>query len=248
MTATRGVGIARETKKMINRTILFNGASALVLLAGASLYVQPAVAAMTITFDDLTDTSGGFGGTPIANGYQGLNWSNWNVLNTAGFTSNFGSNGAQPGTVSPPNVAYNGFGDEAIFSNNPFTLNSADMTAVWNDNLQVTVTGKLAGVTQDTITFLLSATAPTPESFNWANIDEVDLTATGGTLHSGYSGSGTEVAMDNLTITTQVVPAPLIGHGLPVVLAVGGALLGAKLSERSKKRRVLGHAIPPAAA
>jgi hypothetical protein len=45
----------------------------------------------------------------------------------------------------------------------------------------------------------------------------------------------------------QVVPAPLIGRGLPVVLAIGGVLLGAKLSQRSKKRRSLGRVIPHAA-
>ena len=47
---------------MINRTTLLNSASALALLAGASFHIQP-VAAMTIGFDDLTDGSGGFGGT-----------------------------------------------------------------------------------------------------------------------------------------------------------------------------------------
>jgi hypothetical protein len=34
---------------------------------------------------------------------------------------------------------------------------------------------------------------------------------------------------------TQVVPAPLIGRGLPVLFAVGGVLLGARLSQRRKK-------------
>jgi len=86
---------------MINRTTLLNSASALALLAGASFHIQP-VAAMTIGFDDLTDASGGFGGTPIASGYNGLTWTNWNVLNTADFTTNFGPSGATPGTVSAP--------------------------------------------------------------------------------------------------------------------------------------------------
>jgi hypothetical protein len=45
----------------------------------------------------------------------------------------------------------------------------------------------------------------------------------------------------------QVVPAPLIGHGLLVLLAVGGILFGARLWERSKKRSV-GNAIPHPAA
>jgi hypothetical protein len=206
---------------MINRATLLNGASALALLAGASFYIHPAVA-LTITFDDLTDTSLGFGGTAIANGYQGLNWTNWNVLNTALFTTNFLGglpSGALPGTVSPPNVAYNPTGGEAIFSSStPFTFNSADLTALWNDNLQVTVTGKLGGVTEDTITLSPSpsATAVTLETFNWANIDEVDLLTVGGTPHAGYSGAGTQVVMDNLTITPTPEPSTLaiLGAGL----------------------------------
>ena len=35
------------------------------------------------------------------------------------------------------------------------------------------------------------------------------------------------------------VPAPPIGRGLPVLLAVGGVLLGAKFMERSRDRRSL---------
>ena len=216
---------------MINRPTLLNSAPALALLAGASLYVQPAAATL-ITFDDLTDTSGGFGGTPIANGYQGLNWTNWNVLNTAGFTTNFGPNGGQSGTVSPPNVAYNPTGGEAIFSSTtPFTLNSADLTAFWNDGLQVTVTGLLGGVAKDTTTVTLSATAPTLETFNFANINEVDLLASGGTQHVGYSGAGTQVALDNLTITTSQVTTPE-----PSSLAiVGSGLAGLGLARRRRK-------------
>jgi DNA-binding beta-propeller fold protein YncE len=44
----------------------------------------------------------------------------------------------------------------------------------------------------------------------------------------------------------QPVPAPLIGRGLPVLLAVGGLLFGAKVLERSTTRRSLGTAIPVA--
>ena len=44
------------------------------------------------------------------------------------------------------------------------------------------------------------------------------------------------------------VPAPVIGHGLPGVLAIGGVLFGARLLfERSKNRRSLGTAIRRAA-
>jgi hypothetical protein len=44
------------------------------------------------------------------------------------------------------------------------------------------------------------------------------------------------------------VPAPEIGHGLPVALAGGGLLLGFKLWKRSQKHRSLGTTIPHAAA
>jgi hypothetical protein len=45
----------------------------------------------------------------------------------------------------------------------------------------------------------------------------------------------------------QAVPAPLIGRGVPILLAVVGVLFGAKLLERSKQRRSLGTAVPQAA-
>jgi hypothetical protein len=49
-------------------------------------------------------------------------------------------------------------------------------------------------------------------------------------------------------IAGHVIPAPPIGQGLPVVLAVGGLLLGFKLWERGQKRRSPETAIPHAAA
>jgi hypothetical protein len=57
-----------------------------------------------------------------------------------------------------------------------------------------------------------------------------------------------DVAGDNLAVSDQLildvttgtvpVPAPSIGRGLPVLLAVGGLLLGARLLERGKRRRL----------
>jgi hypothetical protein len=42
---------------------------------------------------------------------------------------------------------------------------------------------------------------------------------------------------------TATVPAPVIGHGLPGFLAIIGVLVGARLFERGKRRRLLGTAI-----
>src|SRR6202011_4930948 len=55
--------------------------------------------------------------------------------------------------------------------------------------------------------------------------------------------NGWDFLVDTITITPgMVVPAPVIGHGLPVLLAVGGILFGAKLLGRSRQRRSLGTA------
>jgi hypothetical protein len=71
---------------------------------------------------------------------------------------------------------------------------------------------------------------------------------TGGSVAAGADFElmlGSFNANDHLTFS---VPAPAIGHGLPVVLAVGGLLFGATLLERSKKPRSVGTAISRAAA
>jgi hypothetical protein len=59
-------------------------------------------------------------------------------------------------------------------------------------------------------------------------------------FQNGGAGETPDQFITNIAITSNVVPAPLIGHGLPVILAVGGILFSAKLFERSKKRRSLG--------
>jgi hypothetical protein len=65
------------------------------------------------------------------------------------------------------------------------------------------------------------------------------------TTLGGPIPSGGRVLEDLSFDYSQVipVPAPLVGRGLPVLLAVGGILLGAKLLERSRKRRSSGIAI-----
>jgi hypothetical protein len=217
---------------MRHSRFLRNGIPALALLVGAGFYIQPA-AALTIGFDDLTDN--GFG-TPIANGYQGLNWVGWQVLNTPDFTTNVGPNGAAAGTVSPPNIAWDAYGALAkITSATPFTLVFADLTAFWNDGLQVTVAGYLDGVQQDSVTDTVSSTAPILETFDFANIDEIDISATGGTQNPNYSGAGFDVAVDNLTITPMPVPAPPIGATPASFAVVAAGLVGMTLIRRRRR-------------
>jgi hypothetical protein len=100
---------------------------------------------------------------------------------------------------------------------------------------------------------------------NYSNVN-------GSFIHAGFgpfiNGTGTFVIADAaITSATTIagvtfdfgtgpdtflpgvpVPAPPIGRGLPVLLAVGSMLFGAKLVERSKKRCSPGSATPHAAA
>jgi hypothetical protein len=158
--------------------------------------------AEVINFDDLTDNGSG---TPITGVYHGLTWSNFYVLNTTLYPIN--PSGYQNGTVSAPNVAYNGFGDAAMTMGSVFDFNSAYFTAAWNDGLDITIVGKLGGVTEDTTTFTVDTSGPTLETFNWTNIDELDFSSAGGVNH-GYSGAGTQFALDDMTINGTTVPEP----------------------------------------
>ena len=78
-------------------------------------------------------------------------------------------------------------------------------------------------------------------------VDTVNPATGAATTGPGLTGT-TGVFYALAPYPVQPVPAPLIGHGLAVVLAVGGVLFGAKLLERSRKRRSCGTAIRDAAA
>jgi hypothetical protein len=175
--------------------------SALLGAALAGLFFASPASATTINFDDL----GGYE-TPISNGYAGLNWNNWFVLDGTGFEPS----GYVNGVVSKENVAYNAYGDPATFSaqKGSFTLNSFYLTAAWNNNLDVTVRGyDAANALVDKASFQVSTSGPTLERFNWTNLASVTLSTSGG-VPAGYNGGGTHVALDNLTINSSVSGVP----------------------------------------
>jgi hypothetical protein len=70
-----------------------------------------------------------------------------------------------------------------------------------------------------------------------------DVTISSGSF-AGYNpdfkiewvGSNNHYDLVSETLTPVTVPAPVIGHGLPVLLAVGGFAFGAKLLQRNRKR------------
>ena len=195
---------------------------------GLAFMALPAIAqAQLINFDDLSGC-----GTPVSNGYQGFNWSNFNVLDgtNRGCTP---VSGYANGVVSSPMVAYNAFAALATVSSaNPFTFNSVYLTAAWNDGMTVTVNGYDASNNViDNMSFLLSTAGPTNKVFNWTGVYSVDFVGSGGVNH-GYSGGGTHIVFDNMVMNNaQVTPEP----ATLVLLATGLAGIGGIVRRRRQK-------------
>ena len=193
----------------------------LAFTASAVLLIAPAAGAqMSTNFDDVPTSCTGV----LNNGYAGMAWNNLYAYNAQQCGGIIINSGYGIGTVSRPNGIFNSGGNPGGFMSvgGPFKFNSVYMTASWNDNLQVNVTGWLGGFQLYNTTLTLSAVAATNEVFNWTGINEVRFVSFGGTDH-GYGGGGEHFAMDNLVINDRpldsgVAPEPaslaLLGTGL----------------------------------
>jgi len=176
----------------------------------------------TLTFDDLPNpliTEGGSVGY-ITNGYAGFQWDNfdYNYPALGGIRGNTNSTGYQNGLVSSPYVAFNGYGGPARISGRLFNLDSAYLTAAWNDGLQVEVLGSLEGVLIYDNTYTAETSSPVPINFNYLGIDSVTFISTGGTPNVRYGGAyGTQFVLDNLTVT--LVPEPSFPAMIALVLS-----------------------------
>jgi len=184
----------------------------------AALACPSLISAQTITFDDLNPSTLP-GATypfeaPIPNGYAGLQWNNFWVLDVPlNLQADPGATGYKNGLVSGNNIALNAGGNPALISAGAFNLNSAYLTAAWNNGLQVEVQGFVDGTLTYDNTYTVNTTAPSSINFNYLDVDEVNFISSGGTS-AGYSGRGTQFAMDNLTISTVPEPASLTFGGL----------------------------------
>ncbi len=148
--------------------------TALATLFAALSFAASTASAQLITFDDLADNGSG---TAISNGYSGLDWDNFNVLNTASLIPS----GFVNGIASTSNVAYNDQANPAtITSPTGFNLVDARFTGAWNNGLQIEV---LAFSDTDTFSkdFTVDSTGPTDITFNWNNITYVTFSSLGGT-------------------------------------------------------------------
>jgi hypothetical protein len=187
----------------------------LSLVFAAMTFVAGAASADTITFDDVPSEASLSGST-----YHGLSWTNFFALNG---NQAWPGSGYDHGTVSVPNVAYNGFADPASFGSAAgFSLHDAYFAAAWNDGLTIHIVGT-SGVNTYTKDIVVNTGAAIDVVFNWTNLTNVSFSSSGGTWNSGLNGSGEHFVMDNVTITA--VPEPetygmlLVGLGLVGVVA-----------------------------
>jgi hypothetical protein len=196
------------------RKLLLSVAAAGVLFAGQA---QSAV----LTFDDTSS---------LAFGYGGFTWTQMGVLDPSSLAI-FANSGYNAGKISGDRIAYGSSGSDPakISALSTFKLNSAYITAAWNDNLELKVAGLRGSSVVFSRTLILNATNPVREFFEWTGIDSVTFVSTGGTLHPGYSGGGNQFVIDNLVVNDAVPEATTWA------MFIGGfGLIGATIRRRPK--------------
>jgi len=169
--------------------------------------------ASLITFDDVSVSSPGE--TLVPNGYEGLVWSNFWVLNAVPFGP---SSGYYNGLISDSNVAYNAFGNPAEISalGRNFNLVSAYLTAAFTSNLSVQVQGFRGANMVYEQTAVVTWTGPSLVMLNFQNIDRVEFDSFGG-LDAGIGGSlgdDQQFVMDDLTIEPVPEPSAILLAGI----------------------------------
>ena len=203
-------------------------AGAIVGAAVLSLVGAASPANASINFDDIPNAGTG---TLIANGYHGLDWTNFYATNS----SDDGLSGYANNEASAPNVAYNGYGGVSeVLSATNFTLNSFDLGAAWNNGLTVVVEGLEDGHIIDATDFVVSATGPAQlKTLDWSGIDELTFFTFGGN-NAGYNGQGTQFVLDNLDIAGPGVTGGTPEPSIWALAFVGVGLAGWRL--RSQRR------------
>jgi hypothetical protein len=172
------------------------------------LSAAPTRSQILVTFDDFDLSHSHAYSTNIPNGYQGLNWTNFGVVNPVLMSNALTySVGYGYGMISPSNVAYNAFGNPAEIDarGTNFDFLSAYLTAAWNSNLNIEVEGfRDTNLVYDQ-TKIVSPFGPTLFTFNYLDIDRLYFNSFGGEPAFG-AGSEENFAMDNFMF--EFIPEP----------------------------------------
>ncbi|MEH1875168.1 PEP-CTERM sorting domain-containing protein [Nostoc sp.] len=205
--------------------------TAALIAAVIVLRIGSVAQATVLTFDDIAPISYF---DPIPNGYGGFNWDNFNYIN--GSNPKITRTGEDNGRISGDYVAFNGFGNPALVSDNVFDFNSAYLSATWNNGLSVTVEGLKSGATLYSKTVVVNTTQPTLVNFDYFGIDELKFSSFGG-VQPYYirGGSGTQFALDNFTFNEKAtsVPEPTL---LPALLSIAALSAGSVLRRKQLKQ------------
>jgi hypothetical protein len=196
--------------------------------ASASAGYTSVTGSGSLTFDDLGNST-----APIADGYQGLNWSNFNYMNAPWSNTAPGYGGPNgydtvANADSPPNVATNpGGGTAAFWTDNLANFINVDFSigSVSQDNLSITIAGyeyngsSLGSVLQTLTVDLANPFTVYRENLNWTDVNYIQFSVSAaGTQNAAVPFSaGTSFAIDEVPEPGQ---AALLLIGLPLLAMV----------------------------
>lgn len=201
------------------------------LLASFAVLAISSRSQTVVTFDDLPGT---LAGAAIPNGYQGLIWSNFFVVNSI-LRFNIGHvDGYYYGMVSPSNVAFNAGGTPAEIDSQGTNFNflSAYLTGAWNSNLDIQVEGFNGTNLLYNQTVVASATNPTLFTFDYTGINRLYFDSYGG--QTAFGNDAPNFVMDNFTFDFIPEPSSFL------LAALGGISLVVFL----RRRRAYHHGLP----
>lgn len=195
---------------------------AFTLAVVASVFVGSSAQAQLATFDDLVGcVPGNTGGSAIANGYQGFNWTNFFVADGPNTAVAQGGPGYATGTVTQRCIALNGFGAASELSSNvDFLFNGGFFTSAFSNSLSVSIRAFDAGNTE-IFSQLLNLNTAGPQLLNvaWGGVRRVSFA-------SGDGAPGSQFVFDNFrfnnTVDPRIVPEPST-YAMMVVGLIGVA-------------------------
>jgi hypothetical protein len=189
------------------------------MLIGSGLFPPPAQAGYMVTLQQV-------GSNVVATGTG--------AIDTTGLTESF--TGLAESDTNPPiaNITTGATDSNAEF----WTLGGNHGPTSFGPGPEVfasTASGPVAGVIQESFLRIVVPQNYTNDTsiMDTATYDSQTFTSLGVTPGT-YEWTWGTGADQNFTLNIQAVPAPVIGHGLVVFLAVGGVLFGSKLLERRR--------------